>query len=314
MGKNSEIDKRRKRVADYSLIELAKDLGFTPKRRSFGRYYTLEEHDSVQIKIETNTFKRYMNGAGGDPLAFLIEFGPERSNKFKSINYSLYWLEKKKNISNTVKLEDIKTDFEKEDLVLPERDSNNHRVFAYLNKTRHISKEVISEFLHRKILFQDEEHKNCVFVTYEQDKPVFACVKSTSTNYKFQREFRENDYTRGIEFTNNSDTLVIFESPIDMMSYITLNPHLTHKYDFLAIGGTGKILAVDSYLQNNRNTTSIIIAVDNDNGGRKCVDSIKQIISNQKKALETIVIYPRLKDWNEDLCDLYSIKENELSL
>ena len=83
------IKKRRSYVSEYDLVCLAEDLGLTPIR--VGRkYFTLLEHDSVRINTFSNTFKRYSNGVWGDALSFVMEFGQERSNKFKSVNYSLY--------------------------------------------------------------------------------------------------------------------------------------------------------------------------------------------------------------------------------
>lgn len=47
---------------------------------------------------------------------------------------------------------------------LPEPADNFKRMFAYLMKTRHLSYEVVSYFVKKKLLYEEKGHHNCVFV------------------------------------------------------------------------------------------------------------------------------------------------------
>ena len=47
---------------------------------------------------------------------------------------------------------------------LPEPYGTMRRMYAYLMRPRHIDREVISAFVHEKLLYEDKHH-NCVFVT-----------------------------------------------------------------------------------------------------------------------------------------------------
>ena len=305
------INKRRSYVSNYDLVHLAEELGLTPIR--VGRkYFTLREHDSVRINTFSNTFKRYSNGVWGDALSFLIEFGQERSNKFKSINYSLYWLEKKMNNENMFDKDNtVLPEKEKVPFVLPPKDDNYKRVFAYLIKTRMIDPEIVKIFVRKKILYQSKGTKNCVFVGYNKDKPVYASERGTIPGKRFMYEIPGNDYDYGINFDNdNADTLIITEAVIDMMSLMTLkmNYKFHLKHSFLALGGAEKIECIFTYLREHQNIKDVMIALDNDEAGKIATQKIIERLKKEFKQIKYLPVYSEEKDWNETLLK----KRNEL--
>ena len=294
---------RRKAVSVYDLVKLSEDLGMTPI--PVGRnYYTLKEFDSVRIRVSDNTFHRYSNGIGGDPVSFLMEFGVGRSNKFKSLDYCLMWLEKKLNIDNTFKPSELKK-YEKKELVLPEKDENYKRVYAYLLKTRCISKEIVNAFVKRKMIYQEKIHKNLVFVGYdEKQKPVYAMQRGTIPNKKFMMEMQGNNYDYGIAFSNNeADTLFITEAAIDMMSLMSLyvDKDFHNKHSFLAMCGVEKDECIYKYLQAHPKIQEVVLALDNDEAGKTATKKIIETLNVKHKNIKHMVITPTLKDWNEDL-------------
>lgn len=298
------INKRRSNVSVYDLVHLAEDLGLTPIR--VGRkYFALLEHDSVRINTFNNTFKRYSNGVWGDALSFLIEFGPERSNKFKSVNYSLYWLEKKLDIESTFDKDKIVLpDKKKVPFTLPEKDDNYRRAFAYLIKTRMINPEIVKMFVHRNILYQSKQGKNCVFVGYHGNKAVYASERGTMPGKRYMREMQGNDYNYGVNFDNeNADTLIVTESVIDMMSLMTLkikqNFHLKHS--FLALGGVEKTECIFTYLKEHKNIKDVLICLDNDEAGKKATRRIIERLKKEHKHIKYLPVYSEEKDWNETL-------------
>ena len=63
---------------------------------------------------------------------------------------------------------------EKSAFTLPQQNTDNRRVFAYLRK-RGIASQVINRFLKARLLYEDASYHNCVFVGRNAaDKPVFA--------------------------------------------------------------------------------------------------------------------------------------------
>ena len=311
-----EKKERREAVKTFDLVKLAEMFDYTPI--PVGRhYFTLKEHDSVRINIVKNTFVQYSTGKGGDPVSFLMTFGTGRSNKFKSLDYCLYWLEKKLNIENTFTLKELPKK-EKLDLILPEKDVNNRRIFAYLNKTRCIDPEIIKLFLHRKILYQSQPYKNCVFVNYDKNgKPVFATERGSLPNKKYMHEIEGCDYDYGINFENEgADTLVINEAVIDMMSFMTLNMknHLHEKYSFISICSVTKDKCIYNCLNNHKEIKDVIIALDHDEAGMKATQEIKNKINQTFKNIDILVVYPTAKDWNEELQNRTKEAEKENSL
>lgn len=78
---------------------------------------------------------------------------------------------------------------------LPKSNKDMRQVFAYLPKARFIVREVIKYFTHEKLLYESEEHHNCVFVG----------VDNCDSRYSFH-------------YIGTSDRIYVFEVPIDMLS------------------------------------------------------------------------------------------------
>ena len=176
-------------------------------------------------------------------------------------------------------------------------------MFAYLIKTRGIAKDVVTELIKRKMIYQDK-HKNCVFVGYDsnnKNKPVYACLRGTNTYKKFQGDVRGCDYSKGIYVENGSKTLVVTESFIDAMSVMTIMGKDWKKHDYLALGGTGKHEAIKYYL-NTGKVKNLIIATDNDKAGRAAAQIISTFVKKDYPTVSVKISLPPVnngKDWNE---------------
>lgn len=73
--------------------------------------------------------------------------------------------------------------------ILPTANENMHRVFAYLIKQRFIATEIISYFAKNRMLYEDKEHHNAVFVGVDENGiPRQAHKRSTTT---FGKSFRQ---------------------------------------------------------------------------------------------------------------------------
>lgn len=294
--------KRRQNVKKYSLIQLAEELGYTPIRVG-NNYMTLKEHDSVRINTHKNTFVQYSTGVSGDPVSFLMQFGLTRSTRFKSVDYCLFWLEKKLNIDNSVTVE---KQYEKKQvpLNLPSKDDNSRRVFAYLTKTRKIDIEIYRAFEKRNMIYQDKEHKNCVFVGYNNSKPVYAMQRSSLPSSSFKIECVGCNYDYGIIYENKgSNTLIITEAVIDMMSLMTLNlkTRIHEKHSFLSINSVYKDRCIYNYLNKHPEIEDVLIALDNDEKGLEAYKKISTKIKENYKKVKIMQLTPKTKDWNEDL-------------
>lgn len=301
---------------EVSITDYARYMGFTILKK--GSYYTLKEHDSVMISLKRKKYWQNSNpsdsaafGEGGSVIDFAMNFGGySRDEAIKQlISFGNIRFDNEP-IQQTQKV-DIPESVE---LKLPATDDNERNVFAYLIKTRGIAKDVVTELMKRKMIYQDK-HKNCVFVGYDsnnKNKPVYACLRGTNTYKKFQGDVRGCDYSKGIYVENGSEKLVVAEAFIDAMSIMTINGKDWKKYDYIALGGTGKYEAIKTYLDKGK-TKKLLIATDNDKGGINAAEIIRDFVKkNYPDVLVKFCLPPTSgRDWNELLKECSHEKLNQ---
>ena len=56
----------------------------------------------------------------------------------------------------------------KEKMILPKANSDAHRAFAYLVKTRHIDSQIVSQLMREHKIYENDKH-SCVFVGYDKN-------------------------------------------------------------------------------------------------------------------------------------------------
>lgn len=299
--------------SDISIVDYAQKIGLTVKR--VGRYYTTKEHDSLRIDPDRNIyFRNSRDRHKGSIMDFMIEFGNvnnfhEAMLELTSGRYSYH-----QQLSNTQitkkKFEPSKKEFE-----LPERDDNVKNVYAYLISTRKIDKDIVSNLMRKGYIKQDTR-KNCLFIGYdnprsENKKAVFACLRGTNTKVDkpFKGDVSGNDYSKGFYIDNGSQTMYIAESPIDILSVMSLlkragkNPY---EHNYLALAGVCKADAVYSKLSTGK-ITNLVLCLDGDEAGTTATKEIqetieKKIISGEYPKINIEIIKPINKDFNDDLC------------
>lgn len=300
-----------RRIKDHvRIVDYAREMGFTLVRT--GRYYSLKEHDSVRIDPQRNCFWRNSvpgktGGAfGGSVIDFVMEFNS------LSLGEAIRLLENRvpgtavevtgnrqgenwENVSGT--------NGDGAVLKLPGKDNNMRKVFAYLVKTRCIRQEIVQEMVNRRQLYQDT-HGNCVFLSYESGedgKAVFACRRGTNTFKPFYGDVEGCDYSKCFYFDNQAEKLYVAESVIDAMSVMTIRFPEYRKWNYLALGGTGKWMAVMNYITDPA-LKEIWIGTDNDKSGQEAVRIISENVRKKRGNLTIIIDLPvKGKDWNEVL-------------
>jgi hypothetical protein len=218
----------RSEALTVSLSALAAHLGFTPVKS--GSHYSLKEMDSLII-YNDKTWNRWSgkgNITSGSQIDFLMAFGEvdtpqEAINellKFKGINP-----ENTINQNEQQKTENVDNHGVKE-LKLPPQNADYRRVYAYLIKTRGLSQEVVHDFIHRKLIYEDAVHHNIVYCGYDPQGIIrYAGLRGTADAYgkTFKSDCPGNDKNYGVNIVNkSSDRLCVFEAVIDCMSYIDM--------------------------------------------------------------------------------------------
>lgn len=162
-------------------------------------------------------------------------------------------------------------------------------LFAYLTN-RGISAESIHMLVRQKLLYQEKNKNNIVFINRDRD---FAELRGT---YTYGRPFHgvvsgcRHDGFWWFRTSKTAKTAYICEAAVDAVSLYELHRMQENPQDayYISIAGVAKQAAIDR-LKNPRLTP--VLAVDNDNAGQKCRD----------RNPELQYILPRCKDWNEDL-------------
>ncbi len=285
-----------------SILEYAKQ-HFDVKRVGTNSY-KIEGYGGLHINSVTNKWNCFSQGKGGGPIQFIM-FTENKS-----------WVESVKQllgltISNNVRSykKDIRQDEEdiRGELILPEKNNTYKHMIAYLIQTRGIDKDIVYKFIHDKKLYEDK-HKNCVFVGYDKDGAAkYAGLRGTNTNIeKFRGEVKNSDKAYSFNFLNqSSDKLYAFESPIELMSYMSINKDFNH--NAISLAGVSDI-ALKNFLKDNNNIDTIRFCLNNDQAGKEATENL---VEKYKCDYNIEFEYPCLEDFNEDLSFSKYAKKNK---
>ena len=255
------------------------------------------KHDSITIR--GSTWFDHKNQTGGGAIKFMqYHYGMDFPTAVQEL------LGQRVTSLSSVPMKSTKQSEKQKDFRLPEANDNMHRVFAYLIKQRFIAAEVITHFAKRKLLYEDKEHHNAVFVGADENGvPRQAHKRGTTTFGKSFRQTVEGSDTKySFAHFGESGKLFIFEAPIDMLSYLTLHPEKWQEHSYIAMNGVYEN-AVLTALKGHSNLSEIVICTDNDVGGIDAADRLSDILK-EKGYADIKRILPTNKDWNEDLKQL----------
>lgn len=299
----------RIKATSVSLIALASSLGYTPVR--VGKYYSLKEFDSVIIYNDATWYRWSGNGKvhGGSQIDFMLEFGPAESAveaidmllKFRNVNYDT----ESNYVNNSIVNNSHKTN-EADDKVLklPPHNKDYKRIYAYLMQTRGLSQDVVSYFIHNKLIYEDAIHHNIVYCGYDPDGKIrYAGMRGTGDIYgrKFKCDCEGNDKNYGVNIVNkDSDELCVFEAVIDCMSYIDLTGDYTSNKLVLGMVADNPL---KQFLNDYSHIRKINFCLDNDKAAHKALYVEHGLMNKYSEAgYECRVTVPESgKDFNEAL-------------
>ena len=183
---------------------------------------------------------------------------------------------------------------------LPPAAAHMRRLFAYLIQTRKISREVLVPFVQQKLIYEDMPCHNAVFVGRDgRGIPRHAHRRSTvSCGRGFRQTVEGSDFCWAFHWTGRDHQLFVFESPIDLLSYITLHPENWRDHSYVACCGTAW-LPVAGMLGRTPGLRDLCLCMDNDDAGRAACDRLEAPAT--RAGLVVLRDLPHNKDWNEDL-------------
>lgn len=184
---------------------------------------------------------------------------------------------------------------------LPKPNKDMRQVFAYLLKSRFIDRDVIKYFAHEKLLYESEEHHNCVFVGVDDNGvPRHAHKRGTYTlGESFKGNVDDCDSRYSFHYTGTSNRIYVFEAPIDMLSYITLHKDNWQKHSYVSLCSVADHALVQM-LKDNPQINKIYLCLDHDSAGIESEWRIRHHL-NELGYQDVSFVRPKYKDWNEIL-------------
>lgn len=184
---------------------------------------------------------------------------------------------------------------------LPEASQDMRRVFAYLTKTRLLDREIVSDFMKKKLIYEDAQFHNAVFVGVDAEGTArHAHKRGTCTRGKpFKGNVDGSDPRYSFHYVGQSDTVYVFEAPVDMLSFLTLYPENWKQHSYVCLCGVAEH-ALLQLLKENLTIQKAVLCLDHDAAGIEASGRLEEILREQSSA-EVFFLQSRFKDWNEDL-------------
>lgn len=274
-------------------------------------------HDS--LKISNGMWYWFSRGIGGKTaLEYLIKVEEYSFTEAVEHLINQKGLEKR-HIPKKERTEKKRTaEFE-----LPKKSFYNDKVIYYL-RSRGISKNIIDECINKGLIYQDYPKSNIVFVGLDDNNiPKYAGIRSTNFNrFMYDAGGSDKAYSFRLKSVSQNNTVHLFESAIDLLSYATLKELKKEQWNeenLLSLAGVynpGKDVlhstvptTVTTFLKNNSNIDTIFLHFDNDEAGRIAAKAIQISLSGSYKIIDEPP--KKGKDFNDFLCETLKISKKK---
>ena len=275
-----------------------------------GNTYTTRTHDS--LKISNGKWMWWSQRTGGrSALDYLIKV---RGYSFLE---AVELLAERANIQPSLSVSE-NVPMEKQ-LLLPKKNQDDQKVIAYLSG-RGIDKEIIQFCLESGRVYESAFHHNAVFVGMdEKENPKYAAIRGIGTSFIGEANGSDKNYSFSIFTEKPNDTVHLFESAIDLLSYATLQKldgkewRREHLLSLAGVYQPAKEIekskvpaALARALKMHPEVKTIVLHLDNDRIGRLATKAISTVLPKQYQIKD---VPPKQgKDYNDLLCILKNLR------
>ena len=295
----TEQQKTQARQTD--IAELLRSQGETLKRSGSESEWM---DGGQKVTIRGNLWYHQYEQVGGDAVDFVRRF--YNKSYPEAIEYLLGGSGGTLAVSPSVQKEE-------KPFVLPPKNDNMRRVFAYLLNRRGIDREVLYAFVHKGMIYESADYHNAVFVGFDSNgKPKHAHKRGTGSESSYKGNVSGSQPEYSFHWSGQSDTLYLFEAPIDMLSFISMQKEGWRQHSYAASCSVSDRVLFQM-LKDNPNIRQVVLCLDSDEPGQTAAKRIADKLFVQGTASEILV--PVHKDWNEDLLAAASLsisKEQEV--
>ena len=248
-----------------------------------GKEYRWKAHDSLTVC--GNKWFRHSQSKGGLPVDFVMEFYG------KSFPEAVQML-----TGETGEAQPEADPAPSPAFRLPLRNVTNANILNYLTQERKLSPSLVNFFIAAGDIYEDSSHHNVVFVGRDADgHPRYA--SSRGIREKFRQDAAGAEKAFGFAHRGTDKQLLVFEAPIDLLSFIELFPKNWQQHNYLSLGGvSGK--ALRQFLSERPNVERVFLCLDADKAGE---DACKRLAGLLPDTVSVTRIQPCMKDWNDVL-------------
>ena len=248
-----------------------------------GKEYRWKAHDSLTVC--GNKWFRHSQSKGGLPVDFVMEFYG------KSFPEAVQML--------TEEPGEVQPEADPAPspaFRLPLRNVTNANILNYLTQERKLSPSLVNFFIAAGDIYEDAAHHNVVFVGRDADgHPHYA--SSRGIREKFRQDAAGAEKAFGFAHRGTDKQLLVFEAPIDLLSFIELFPKNWQQHNYLSLGGvSGK--ALRQFLSERPDVERVFLCLDADKAGE---DACKRLAGLLPDTVSVTRIQPCMKDWNDVL-------------
>ena len=248
-----------------------------------GKEYRWKAHDSLTVC--GNKWFRHSQSKGGYPVDFVMEFYG------KSFPEAVQLLTGEPGEAQPEADPAPSPAFR-----LPLRNVTNANILNYLTQERKLSPSLVNFFIAAGDIYEDAVHHNVVFVGRDADgHPRYA--SNRGINEKFRQDAAGAEKAFGFAHRGTDKQLLVFEAPIDLLSFIELFPKNWQQHNYLSLGGvSGK--ALRQFLSERPDVERVFLCLDADKAGE---DACKRLAALLSDTVSVTRIQPCMKDWNDVL-------------
>ena len=248
-----------------------------------GKEYRWKAHDSLTVC--GNKWFRHSQSKGGFPVDFVMEFYG------KSFPEAVQML-----TGETGEVQPEADPAPSPAFRLPLRNVTNANILNCLTQERKLSPSLVNFFIAAGDIYEDAAHHNVVFVGRDADgHPRYA--SSRGINEKFRQDAAGAEKAFGFAHRGTDKQLLVFEAPIDLLSFIELFPKNWQQHNYLSLGGvSGK--ALQQFLSERPDVERVFLCLDADKAGE---DACKRLAALLPDTVSVTRIQPCMKDWNDVL-------------
>ena len=248
-----------------------------------GKEYRWKAHDSLTVC--GNKWFRHSQSKGGLPVDFVMEFYG------KSFPEAVQML-----TGEPGEVQPEADPAPSPAFRLPLRNVTNANILSYLTQERKLSPSLVNFFIAAGDIYEDAAHHNVVFVGRDADgHPRYA--SSRGIQEKFRQDAAGAEKAFGFAHRGTDKQLLVFEAPIDLLSFIELFPKNWQQHNYLSLGGvSGK--ALRQFLSERPDVERVFLCLDADKAGE---DACKRLAGLLPDTVIVTRIQPCMKDWNEVL-------------